>query len=57
MPWTIKYDKALWAYKKAYTENIGTDPNSYLVSLLIDLGETLYFSKDSQKKQTKANNI
>lgn len=53
MPWTIKYHKALWAYKKAYDENIGTDSNSYLVSLLIDLGETLYFSKDSQKNKLK----
>lgn len=53
MPWTIKYDKAIWAYKKAYEENIGTDSNSYLVSLLIDLGETLYFSKDSQKNKLK----
>lgn len=53
MPWTIKYDKALWAYKKAYSENIGTDSNSYLVSLLIDLGEKLYFSKDSQKNKLK----
>ncbi|NLB54326.1 MAG: NTP transferase domain-containing protein [Lentisphaerae bacterium] len=53
MPWTIKYGKALWAYKKAYNENIGTDANAYLVSLLVDLGERLYFSKDSQKNKLK----
>lgn len=53
MPWTIKYDKALWAYEKAYSENIETGPEAYLVSLLIALGETLYFSKDSQKNKLK----
>lgn len=53
MPWTFKYGKVLWAYKKAYSENIGTDINSYLVTLMIDLGETLHFSKDTQKNKLK----
>lgn len=53
MPWTFKYGKVLWAYKKAYSENIGTDANSYLVTLMIDLGESLYFSKGSQKNKLK----
>lgn len=53
MPWTVKYGKALWAYKKAYNENIGTEPDAYLVSLLVDLGEKLFFSKDSQKNKLK----
>jgi len=53
MPWTVKYGKALWAYNKAYKDDIGTDSNAYLVSLLVDLGERLYFSKDSQKNKLK----
>jgi 2-C-methyl-D-erythritol 4-phosphate cytidylyltransferase len=53
LPWTLKFGKALWAYKKAYRENIGTGSDAYLVSLLIDLGEKLYFSRDSQKNKLK----
>lgn len=53
MPWTFKFGKVLWAYKKAFSENIATDVNSYLVTLMIDLGERLYFSKGSQKNKLK----
>jgi len=53
MPWTFRYKKLLWAYKKAYSENIATDANSYTPTLMIDLGETIYFSKDSQKNKLK----
>lgn len=53
MPWSINYGRALDIYKKAYKENIGTGPDDYLVSLLIELGYTLYFSKDTQKNKLK----
>ena len=53
LPWTFPFDKLLWAYKKAYKENIGTDIRSYTPTLMIDLGEKLYFSKDSQANKLK----
>lgn len=53
MPWSINYGQANDIYKKAYEEDIATGPNDYLVSLLIELGETLYFSKDTQKNKLK----
>lgn len=53
MPWTIKFDNGIKAYKKAYEENIATDENAYLVSLLYELGERIYFSKDAQKNKLK----
>lgn len=53
MPWTIKFGKGIEAYKKAYRENIATDTNAYLVSLLYELGERIYFSKDTQKNKLK----
>lgn len=53
MPWTIKFGKGIKAYKKSYQENIATDKNAYLVSLLYELGERIYFSKDTQKNKLK----
>lgn len=53
MPWTINYGRAIEIYKKAYSENIATGPEDYLVSLLIELGDKLYFSKDTQKNKLK----
>lgn len=53
MPWSIDYGRANDIYKKAYEENIATSPEDYLVSLLIELGDTLYFSKDTQKNKLK----
>jgi 2-C-methyl-D-erythritol 4-phosphate cytidylyltransferase len=57
MPWTFKYSKILWAYKKAYSENIGTDVKSYTPTLMVDLGEILFFSKGSQKNKLKLTTI
>ena len=53
LPWTFPFGKLLWAYKKAYEENIGTDIRSYTTTLMVDLGEKLYFSKDSQANKLK----
>lgn len=53
LPWTWPFGKLLWAYKEAYSRNIGTDVRSYTTTLMIDLGEKLYFSKDTQKNKLK----
>lgn len=53
MPWTFKFKDLVWAYKTAYSEQIGIDSNSYTPTLMIDLGKTIYFSKDSQKNKLK----
>lgn len=53
MPWTFFFGKLLWAYKKAYNEGIGTSATSYAPTLMVDLGETLWFSRDTQKNKLK----
>ena len=53
MPWTFPYGKLYWAYKNAYDNGVGTDIRSYTTSLMINLGEKLYFSKDSQANKLK----
>jgi 2-C-methyl-D-erythritol 4-phosphate cytidylyltransferase len=53
MPWTFMYSKLLWAYKKAYSEKIATDKDSYTPTMMIDLGEKIFFSKGSQINKLK----
>ena len=53
MPWTFPFGKLLWAYERAYSENIGTDVRAYTPTLMVDLGEKLFFSKDSQANKLK----
>ena len=53
LPWTFPFGKLFWAYKKARDENIGVDIVSYTTTLMVDLGENLYFSKDSQANKLK----
>lgn len=48
-PQAYKYGKLLWAYKKAFAENIGINGSSYTNTMMVDLGETLYFAKGSDK--------
>lgn len=48
-PQAYKYRKLLWAYKKAFSENIGIQGSSYTNTMMVDLGETLYFATGSDK--------
>lgn len=48
-PQAYKFGKLLWAYKKAFSENIGIHGSSYTNTLMVDLGETLYFAAGSEK--------
>lgn len=48
-PQAYKYDKLLWAYNKAYEEKVGIGSSDYTNTMLVDLGETLYFAAGSSK--------
>ena len=48
-PQAYKYDKLVWAYEKAFREEIGIHGSSYTNTMMVELGETLYFAKGSDK--------
>lgn len=48
-PQAYKFGKLVWAYEKAFKENIGIGGSSYTNTMMVDLGETLYFAKGSDK--------
>lgn len=48
-PQAYRYDKLLWAYEKAFKEEIGIYGSSYTNTMMADLGETLYFAVGSDK--------
>lgn len=58
-PQAYKYSKLVWAYDKAFKENIGIGPSSYTNTMMVDLGETLYFASGSDKniKLTTKDNL
>lgn len=58
-PQAYKMGKLMWAYKKAFSENIGIGPSSYTNTMMVDLGETLYFAAGSDKniKLTTKDNL
>ena len=48
-PQAYKFGKLLWADKKAFADKIGIYGSSYTNTMMVDLGETLYFAKGSDK--------
>ena len=48
-PQAYKYKKLLWAYDKAFSENIGIGSSSYTNTMMVELGERLYFAAGSDK--------
>lgn len=48
-PQAYKYGKLNWAYKKAFEEEIGIYGSAYTNTMMVDLGETLYFAIGSDK--------
>jgi 2-C-methyl-D-erythritol 4-phosphate cytidylyltransferase len=48
-PQAYKFGKLSWAYKKAFAEKIGIYGSSYTNTMMIDLGERLYFATWSDK--------
>lgn len=58
-PQAYKYGKLVWAYKKAFAENIGITSSSYTNTMMVDLGETLHFASGSDRniKLTTKDNL
>lgn len=58
-PQAYKFGKLLTSYKKAFAENIGIGPSSYTNTMMVELGETLYFAAGSDKniKLTTKDNL
>lgn len=48
-PQAYQYGKLVNAYKKAFAEGIGISASSYTNTMMVDLGENLYFAKGSTK--------
>ena len=48
-PQAYKLGKLYWAYKKAFEEEKGIYGSSYVNTMMVDLGETLYFASGSDK--------
>ncbi|QIB70662.1 2-C-methyl-D-erythritol 4-phosphate cytidylyltransferase [Aminipila butyrica] len=48
-PQAYQFDKILWAYEKAFNENIGIEASTYANTLMVDLGEILHFAAGSEK--------
>lgn len=48
-PQAYNFGKLLWAYKKAFAEGIGIYGSSYTNTMMVELGERLYFAVGSDK--------
>ncbi len=48
-PQAYRFDTLDWAYQKAFDEEIGIYGSSYTNTMMVDLGETLYFAAGSEK--------
>ena len=58
-PQAYKFGKLFESYKRAFKENIGIGPSSYTNTMMVELGETLYFAAGSDKniKLTTKDNL
>ena len=48
-PQAYKFGKLFWAYTEAFEKEIGIYGSSYVNTMMVDLGETLYFAAGSEK--------
>ena len=48
-PQAYKFGKLIWAYTEAFEKGIGIHGSSYTNTMMVDLGETLYFAAGSEK--------
>ena len=48
-PQAYKFKLLKWAYEKAFNDNIGIGPGTYTNTLMVDLGQKLYFAIGSDK--------
>lgn len=48
-PQAYQFNKLDWAYHEAFKKNIGISGSSYTNTMMVDLGERLYFAKGSDR--------
>jgi 2-C-methyl-D-erythritol 4-phosphate cytidylyltransferase len=48
-PQAYRYGKLLWAYREAFERKIGIGGSSYTNTMMVDLGETIFFAAGSDK--------
>ncbi len=48
-PQAYRFGKLLWAYQKAFAEDIGINGSHYANTMMTELGERLYFAAGSEK--------
>ena len=48
-PQAYTYGKLSWAYEKAFAEDIGLQGGTYANTMMVELGERLYFAAGSEK--------
>lgn len=48
-PQAYRFGKLLWGYKKAFAEGIGINGSSYTNTMMVELGERLFFAAGSDK--------
>ncbi len=48
-PQAYRFQKLLWAYKTAFEEQRGIGNGTYVNTLMVEMGETLYFASGSEK--------
>ena len=48
-PQAYRFDRLLWAYREAYEKEIGIYGSSYTNTMMVELGERLYFAAGSDK--------
>ena len=48
-PQAYRFDKLDWAYHEAFEKQIGIYGSSYTNTMMVDLGEKLYFAAGSDK--------
>lgn len=48
-PQAYFYGKLAWAYEKAFAEGVGIQAGTYANTLMVELGERLYFASGSEK--------
>ena len=48
-PQAYQYGKLLWAYREAFARGVGIHGSAYTNTMMVDLGERLYFAAGSEK--------
>ena len=48
-PQAYRFDKLLWAYREAFKSKVGIYGSSYTNTMMVELGERLYFAKGSDR--------